>query len=73
MMLAPNEYAVVVPARHAYSHSDSLARRKPDLWQNFWQSFHETISTGLLAPLNLDGFAPITFCHDSCVTSVSDR
>ena len=72
-MLAPNEYAVVVPARHAYSHSDSLARRRPDDWQKLWQSFHETCSTGLLAPLNYDGFAPITFCHDSCATSVSDR
>ena len=57
----------VLPARHAYSHSASVGSRYlflPSIWFsfriNFWQSFHETLSTGQSSPqfLKYDGLLP---------------
>ena len=55
--VAPNENAVVVPARHAYSHSASVGNRYGFLsrfasfLQNSWQSSHDTFSTGNFFPV----------------------
>ncbi len=38
--------AVVVPARHAYSHSASVGRRSPVAARKPCMSFHDTNSTG---------------------------
>ena len=76
----PEEYHVVVlPARHAYSHSASVGKRyvRPaacssgnadNLSQNRTASSQLTFSTGCWAPLKWLGFVPITalilcLCH----------
>src|SRR5262249_41477245 len=74
---SPKLYAVVEPARAAYSHSASVGRRyfvPPSLALslsiNCCTSSQETLSTGRLAsPLNWLGLFPITASHWPWVTS----
>jgi hypothetical protein len=82
---SPNAVAVVVPARHAYSHSISRGSRYSDvaesrpgarslavsILQKAVALSHETDSTGNRAPLKRAGFVPITLSYNSCVVSVS--
>src|SRR5437763_1054513 len=72
--LSPKEYAVVVPARQAYSHSASEGRRMFSLfasllsWRNSCVTLRQksvawcqsTISTELRGPFHLEGLCPMT-------------
>ena len=78
-MLSPIENGVVVPARHAYSHSASLGKRafKPgtnpfSLARKHFVSFQLTRSAGLfLSSVKLLGLFPITACHKAWVQALS--
>src|SRR4029450_3296167 len=71
LLSSPKLYAVVEPARAAYSHSASVGRRyfvlpslELSLSINFCTSSQETVSTGrLVSPLNWLGLFPITASH----------
>ena len=63
--------AVVVPPRHAYSHSASVGSRMPVSEQKLWAFSQLMRSTGLFGRFGkLLGLLPITPCHCACVTSV---
>src|SRR5262249_29694831 len=71
----PLKYAVVVPARHAYSHCASVGSCtvRPTcadiLLQNASASCHETLCTGRLPPTVLLGLAPAIRSYCACVSS----
>src|SRR5262245_61110237 len=81
--LSPKLYAVVVLARHAYSHSASLGRRMTSLAlirfslrnravslvQKVFASSQVIFSTELRGPFHRLGFLPMTCSYSSCVTS----
>ena len=76
----PQLYRVLVPARHAYSHSASVGRRywkcvsiSDSFAQKAVASSHDTVSTGRDGPMNSDGFSPVTLSYRSCVTSQTPR
>ncbi len=75
---SPAHVAVLVPARHACSHSASVGnptfrpRTSPfSRIKNSIESSQLTRSTGRSALLKRLGFAPITASHNACVTGVS--
>jgi len=64
---SPKQNLLVLPARHAYSHSASVGNTNLPPWpsvfafsltRNFWQSSQLTFSTGFFGPLNLLGLLP---------------
>src|SRR5262249_62071558 len=74
-IVLPLWYVVVVPARHAYSHSASVGRSTarpaivPTFSQKPFASCHDTLCTGIDSPFVMLGLAPITASYCACVVS----